>query len=102
MVLWKMTYYIDKDKQEEYRKFAQEVSIPYWTSVPGMTEMRAYVQNGSTQLLVEMEFESGEAWGKAWDDPKTKEMSAKFSKYIHGFKWSLWDASPRMPKPIRP
>ena len=63
MVLWKMTYYIDKDKQEEYRKFAQEVSIPYWTSVPGMTEMRAYVQNGSTQLLVEMEFESGEGKG---------------------------------------
>ena len=77
MVLWKMTYYIDKDKLEEYRKFAQEVSIPYWTSIPGMTEMRAYVQNGSTQLLVEMEFESGEAWGKAWDDPKTKEMRAR-------------------------
>jgi len=80
MVLWKMTYYIDKDKLEAYRKFAQEVSIPYWTSVPGMKEMRAYAQIGSTELLVEMEFESFKAWGKAMDNPKTKEVSEEFSK----------------------
>jgi hypothetical protein len=31
-----------KEKLEGYTKFAKEEAVPYWLSVPGMKEFRAY------------------------------------------------------------
>ena len=101
MVLWQIWYYIDKEKLEAYSKFSKEESIPYWLSVPGMKEFRAYREQGSYKVLVEMEFESMEAWGKAYDSPKTKEVSTKFASYTHDLKWNLWDKSPMVPEPLK-
>ena len=102
MVLLRGEWYIDKDKLQEYAKFAKEESIPYWLSVPGVKELRAYREIGSTLVLFEIELESFAAYGKGMDDPKTKALMAKFATYSHGFKWSLWDTSPLMPEPLRP
>ena len=95
------TYYIDKGKEEEYRKWAQEVGIPHWLSVPGFKEMRGYSEMGSGKFRSELEFESYTAWGKAMDDPKMKEISTTFASYTHGLKWHLWSASPMMPGPLK-
>jgi hypothetical protein len=101
MVLWQIWYYIDKEKLEAYSKFSKEESIPYWLSVPGMKEFRAYREPGSYKVLVEMEFESMEAWGKAYDSPKTKENSNKVATYTHDLKWNLWDKSSVVPEPLK-
>ena len=101
MVLYQLWFYIDKEKLEGYTKFAKEESIPYWLSVPGMKEFRAYREQGSYKVLVEMEFESMEAWGKASDSSKTKEVSTKFASYTHDLKWNLWDKSPMVPEPLK-
>ncbi len=101
MVLYQLWYYIDKEKLENYTKFSKEESIPHWLSVPGMKEFRAYREPGSYKVLVEMEFESMEAWGKAFDNPKTKEVSNKFATYTHDLKWNLWDKSPMVPESLK-
>lgn len=102
MVLFEFKFYIDKDKTDEYRKFSKEESIPHWLSRPGLKEIRAYREMGSGKVLVEIEFESFEAWGKDMDDPKSKEVASKFASYTHGLKWSLWDISPVIPEPLKP
>ncbi len=102
MVLCKSRYTIDKDKLAEYTKFAKEEVVPYWLSVPGLTEFRAYREMGSNSVVVEMEFESFESWGKAMDNPKTKEIMNKLASYTHDFEWTLWDISPLVPKPLKP
>jgi hypothetical protein len=74
MVLLVGRYFIDKDKITEYVKFAKEVAIPYWLSVPGLKEFRAYRDEMSGLVIVELEFESYQAWGKAMEDEKTKNL----------------------------
>lgn len=101
-MLYTLTYYIDKDKVEDYIKYAKEVVIPFWLSAPGLKEFRAYRMLGTSQALVEMDFESFKAWGKVMDDPKAKDMFTKFSTYTHDLKWTLWDTSPMMPEPLKP
>jgi hypothetical protein len=101
MVLYQLWFYIDKEKLEGYTKFAKDESIPHWLSVPGMKEFRAYREPGSLKVLVEMEFESMEAWGKAFDSQKTKEVSNKFASFTHDLKWNLWDKSPMVPEPLK-
>lgn len=102
MVLFEYTFYIDKDKAEEYSKWVKEEGIPHWLAVPGFKEIRAYREMGTGRVLAELEFESFEAWGKAMDDPKTKEVSSKFAYYTNGMEWNLWDASRVIPKPLKP
>ncbi len=101
MVLYQMSFYLDKEKIEAYTKFAKEEILPYWLSVPGMKEFRSYREPGSYQAFAEMEFESFEAWGKAFDDPKTKEQQRKFAANVHDLKWSLWGSSPVIPEPLK-
>lgn len=102
MVLFEYTYFIDKGKEEEYSKWTKEEGIPHRLSVTGFKEMRAYREMGSGKIRVELEFESFEAWGKAMDDPKTKEIASKFASYTYGLKWKLGDISPSMPEPLGP
>ena len=64
VVLLRGEWYIDKDKLLEYTKWAKEESIPYWLSIPGVKEIRAYREMGSTLALFEVEFESFAAYGK--------------------------------------
>ena len=102
MVLFEFRYTLDKDKLAEYAKFAKEEAMPFWLSVPGLKEFRGYREQGSYRILVEMEFDSFESWGKAYDNPKTKEMNSKFALYIHDLEWKLWDVSPLIPQPLKP
>jgi hypothetical protein len=101
MVLFQYTYFIDKGKEESYMKWVDEVALPYWRTVPGVIMMRSYNELGTGRILTEFEFESFEAWGKTYDDPKMKEIARKFASYTHGLKWNLWDKSSRMPEPIK-
>lgn len=101
MVLFQYTYFIDKGKEEEYLKWVEEVALPYWRNVSGARLMRSYNETGSGRILTEIEFKSFEAWGKAYDDPKLKEISRKFASYTHGLKWKLWDKSRIYPEPIK-
>ena len=98
----KAEWYIDKDKLQEYAKWAKDEAVPYWLSVPGVKELRGYREPSSTLVLFEMEFESYAAFGKMMDEPKTKAMLAKTATYTNGYKWSLWDASPLVPGLLRP
>lgn len=102
MVLWTLIYNIDECKREEYLQFSKNEAVPHWTSLPGLVEMRSYTESGSTKVLVELEFESYEAWGKAMDDPKTKLIREKFAKYTYDYEWTLWSTSTVYPKPIKP
>ena len=102
MVLVESRSTLDKDKLAEYTKCAKEEIIPYWLSVPGMKELRAYREQGSFRVLVEMEFDSFESWGKALDNPKTKEIMSKWALYTHDFEWKMWDVSPLIPQPLKP
>lgn len=95
-------YYIDKDKLQEYAKWAKDEVIPYYLSVPGVKEVRGYRENGSTLTLFEIEFESFAAYGKMADDPKRKAILTKGATYFSGYKFSLWDVSPVLPEPLRP
>ena len=101
MVLMQFTFYIDKGKGKEYRKWLDEVGLPYWHTVPGAKVIRSYSELGSGRVLSEIEFESFEAWGKAFDNPKMKEINNEFASYTHGMKWNLWDKSQRFPDPIK-
>ena len=95
-------YTLDKDKLAEYTKCAKEEMVPYWLSVPGMKELRAYREQGSYTVLVEMDFDSFESWGKAADNPKTKEIMSKLALYTHDYELKLWDISPLVPQPLKP
>ena len=95
-------WYIDKDKVQDYSKFAKDEAVPYWLSMPGVKEIRGYREPGSTKVLFEVEWESFAAWGKAYDDPKSKAINTKFAGYVHDLKWALWDSSPLVPEPLRP
>lgn len=41
-------------------------------------------------------------WGKAYDDPKLKEILNTFASYTYEGKTDLWDTSPVIPKPLKP
>ena len=101
-MLMSSEWFIDKDKLQEYTKWAKEESIPHWLSRPGVKEARAYRETGSTRVLWEIEWENFEAYGKALDEPKTKQLMAKFSTMVTGFKWTLWDVSPLATEPLKP
>jgi hypothetical protein len=101
-VLYVLEYFIDKDKIAEYTKTAKEELIPHWLATPGLKEFRAYREQGSTKVLVEMEFDTFESWGKTVDNPKTKEITKKFTSLTHGLEWTIWDKSPITPKPLKP
>jgi hypothetical protein len=102
MVLYQLKYTIDKDKVDAYGKFAKEVAIPHWLSIPGLKEFRGYRESGSLNVLVEMEFDSYMSWGKALDDPKTKDVMTKTTMHIHDLSWALWGQSPITPEPLKP
>jgi hypothetical protein len=102
MVLYHVRYTIDKDKVDAYTKFSKEVAIPHWLSTPGLKEFRAYRETGTLNALVEMEFDSYMSWGKALDNPKTKNMMTKFTMHIHDLCWDLWDKSPIVPGRLKP
>jgi len=102
LVLFEYTYFIDKGKEEEYIKWSQEVGVPHWMSVPGVKEMRSYTTIGSGKIKNLIELESYKAWGKAMDDPKMKEIANAFASYTHGLNWTLWEASPAYPEPLKP
>ena len=102
MVLYQIRYTIDKDKVDAYTKFAKEVAIPHWLSAPGLKEFRGYRETGSLNVLVEMEFDSYMSWGKAVDDPKTKDVMTKTMMHTHDLYWTLWDKSPIIPEPLKP
>lgn len=98
MVLYQSSYTIDKDKVAEYTKWAKEESLPYYLSLPGVKEFRAYKIPGTLRILVEMDFDSFESWGKASDNPKTKEQQSKLASYTHDLEWTFWDILPLKPK----
>lgn len=102
MVSYIIEYYINTETVEDYLKFAEEEGIPYWLSVPGLEEFGAYRDDVSGKVLLVLKFESYKAWGKATDDPKTKEIMTKFRSYIHGLSWKLWGSSPVIPEPLKP
>jgi hypothetical protein len=102
MVLYQIRYTIDKDKIDAYTKFAKEVAIPHWLSTPGLKEFRGYREAGSLNALVEMEFDSYMSWGKALDNPKTKDVMTKTMIHAHDLCWNLWDKSPIVPGPLKP
>ena len=86
----------------DYLKFAEEEAIHHWLSVPGLEEFRGYRDEASGMVLIELEFESYESWGKAVDDPKTKKVMEKFRSFTHGASWELWSPSPVIPEPLKP
>jgi len=102
MVLNIIKYFVDKDKVTEFYKYLQEELIPYFLSLPGMKEMRAYRDDVSGMVLAEMEWKSYEAWGKAMDNPQTKKVGGKLSSFTHGINWELWSPSPVIPEPLKP
>jgi hypothetical protein len=102
LVLLRAEYYIDRDKLQEYAKWAKDEVLPYWLSVPGVKEVRGYREQGSTLVFFEIDFESFAAYGKMADDPKYKAISTKAAAYTSGYKMSLWDVSPVLPGPLRP
>ena len=102
MVLYQIKYTIDKDKVDAYAKFAKEVAIPHWLSIPGLREFRGYRETGTLNVLVEMEFDSYTSWGKAMDDPKTKDVMNKTMINAHDLSWTLWGQSPIIPEPLKP
>ena len=102
MVLYTLEYYIKPETVKEYMKFSKEVSLPYWMSLPGLTEFGGYRDDATGKVLLTIKFESYKAWGKAMDNPKTLEIGEKFRSYTKGMSWKLWGASPIIPEPLKP
>jgi hypothetical protein len=102
MVLIKMEYKIDKDKVDEYSKFVKEESLPYWLAVDGFKEMRGYRELGTGWILVEMDFDSCEAWGKVQDSEKCKEIMNKTARYTNNASLRIYELSPFTPEPLKP
>ncbi len=51
MVLWAVSWYIEKDKLKEYAKFAKEEAIPFWMMQKGMNN-QANVQLSYLQYIM--------------------------------------------------
>ena len=83
-------------------KFAKDVAIPRWLSTPGLKKFRGYRETGMLNILVELEFDSFTSWGKALDDPKTKDVMTKTMIYAHDMCWTPWGKSPVIPEPLKP
>lgn len=90
MIIFEYSFYIDKGKEEEYLKWAGEVGVPHWLSIPGVNEIRIYSVKGGNKRKAVIEMESFEAWGKAFDNPRINEVTNKFAEYIHGLEWTLY------------
>ncbi|UCD44890.1 MAG: hypothetical protein JSV27_12410, partial [Candidatus Bathyarchaeota archaeon] len=73
-MLMRIFFKIRAETVNEYLKWA-EGSIKYWRGLPGFKVMRAGREQGTGRVLLDIEFESFEAWGKAYDDPKLKEIN---------------------------
>jgi hypothetical protein len=101
-MLMKIEVNLDKNKYQEYARWAKDEAVPYFLSVPGLKEMRAYREPGSLRALLEYEFESFTAFGRMMDDSKYKAMLMRIASYTSGLEVSLWDVSPLMPEPVRP
>ena len=77
-------------------------AIPFWLSIEGFIEMRAYRELGTGWVLAEMEFDSFESWGKALDTEKCKEIMRKIASYTNSTSWKLYAKSPFAPEPLKP
>ena len=95
-------WHIKRETVEEYLKFTEKETLPYWLSVPGFKEIRAYRDRMSGKVLLMMEFDSYESWGKAMDAPKSKEIMEKFRSLTYESSWTIWDQSPVIPEPLIP
>jgi hypothetical protein len=102
MVLWHATWYIDKDKVKEYTKLASDELIPFWMKQKGMKEFRAYRFAGTTKVLILIEFDSTENWGKAMDNYNKSGLPEKFVMYTNHLEYTLYQNSPVIPEPLKP
>lgn len=100
-MLMRIVYKIKAETLKEYLDWSKG-SIEYWRKRPGFKEMRAWREPGTGRVLLDLEFENFEMWGKAYDDPKIKELNNQFASYTYDGKYDLWDASPVIPKPLKP
>ena len=100
-MLLRVVFKIKSETMKEYLEWSKG-SIEYWRTRPGFKEMRAYREPGTSRVLLDIEFENFETWGKAYDDPKLKEILSTFASYTYEGKTDLWDTSPVIPKPLKP
>jgi hypothetical protein len=100
-MLMRIVYKIKSETLKEYIDWSKG-SIEYWRKKPGFKEMRAWREPGTGRVLLDIEFENFEMWGKAYDDPKIKELNSQFASYTYDGEYDLWDISPVIPKPLKP
>ena len=100
-MLMRIVYKIKSETLKEYLEWSKG-SIEYWRKKPGFKEMRAWREPGTGRVLLDIEFENFETWGKAYDDPKIKEINNQFASYTFDCVYDLWDTSPVIPKPLKP
>jgi hypothetical protein len=101
MVLMKVEYKIKEDRLEEYFKFSNEVSLPFWRTAEGFKEIRGYRDPVRGRTLVLMDFKDFETLGRIMDSDKYKEILRIFSSLTTNAKWELWESS-IAPEPIKP
>jgi hypothetical protein len=102
MVLIKYEYNIKEETEAEYRKFSNDIAIPFWREAEGFKEMRAYVDPASRKVLVLIDYRDYESLGKLMDSEKYKEIITQFASYTKNVKWGLMDVSPAALEPIKP
>ena len=100
-MLLRAVFKIKSETMKEYLEWSKG-AIDYWRKRPGFKEMRGYREPGTSRVLLDIEFENFETWGKAYDDPKLKEILSTFASYTYEGKTDLWDTSPVIPKPLKP